>query len=98
MARIPTTIKVEGGLLPATFLRKLGTGDDGGITGLDAAEYHLDGIRLHDAISASWNALRSRWTSFRAAFEKLPEADWATSLTRDRFPPTSLCGATAPAA
>jgi hypothetical protein len=85
MDKIPTTIKVEGGLLPASFLRKLGAGDDAGITGLDPAAYHLDGTRLHDAISASWNALRSRWASFQAAFEKLPESDWATSLTRDRF-------------
>jgi hypothetical protein len=85
MAKIPTTIKVEGGLLPADFLRKLGTGDQVQIPGLDAGAYHLDGLRLHDAISASWNTLRSRWTSFRAALEKLPESDWATSLTRDRF-------------
>jgi hypothetical protein len=85
MAKIPTTIKVEGGLLPADFLRKLGTGDEGQIPGLDAGAYHLDGLRLHDAISASWNTLRSRWTSFRVALEKLPESDWATSLTRDRF-------------
>jgi hypothetical protein len=85
MAKIPTTIRVEGGLLPADFLRKLGAGVDGGIPGLDAAAYHLDGTRLNDAISASWNTLRSRWTSFRAGFEKLPASDWATSLTRDRF-------------
>lgn len=85
MAKIPTTIKVEGGLLPADFLRKLSKGDEGQIPGLDAGAYHLDGLRLHDAISASWNTLRSRWTSFRASLDKLPELDWATSLTRDRF-------------
>jgi hypothetical protein len=85
MARSVTSIKVEGGLLPADFLRKLGQGDDGSIPGLTAASYHLDGTRLHDAISASWNALRSRWVAFSAALEKLPESDHATSLTRERF-------------
>ena len=85
MARSVTSIKVEGGLLPADFLRKLGQGDEGSIPGLTAASYHLDGARLHDAISASWNALRSRWVAFSTALEKLPESDYATSLTRERF-------------
>jgi hypothetical protein len=85
MSRSSTSIKVEGGLLPANFLRKLGKGDEGSIPGLNAASYHLDGTRLHDAISASWNAVRSRWAAFAAALQKLPESDPTTSVTRERF-------------
>jgi hypothetical protein len=84
MARAHTAIKVEGGLLPGDFLRKLAQGDSS-VPGLDAASYHLEGARLHDAIAASWNSMRSRWANLRTALEGLPDSDTATSLTRERF-------------
>jgi hypothetical protein len=84
MARAHTALKVEGGLLPGDFLRKLAQGDSS-IPGLDAASYHVEGARLHDAIAASWNTMRSRWTNLRTALEALPDSDTATSLTRERF-------------
>ena len=85
MARNSTSIKIEGGLLPGDFLRQIGKGEEGSIPGLTSGSYHLDGGRLHDAISASWNAVRGRWVTFNAALKSLPESDPATSVTRERF-------------
>jgi hypothetical protein len=85
MGRNATCIKVEGGLLPASFLSKLGKGEESRSLGLNPIAYHLEGARLHDAISASWNAMRGRWAAFVAALAKTPETDPTTSLTRERW-------------
>jgi len=80
-----TTIRTEGGLLPADLLQRI-AGGDSDLEGLKPSDYHLAGTeRLNEAISRAWNRLLGAWTSFRAAAEKLPESDLGTSPTRERW-------------
>src|SRR4029453_6865469 len=80
-----TTIRTEGGLLPADLLQRIVHGDKE-LSGLDDASYHLvAGERLNDRISQSWNRLLGVWKAFRAAADALPENDTGTTLTRERW-------------
>lgn len=80
-----TTIRTEGGLLPADILQRIVEGY-GDIEGLNPADYHLyPGEKLNEAINRSWNRLTGAWISFRNALEKLPESDTGTTETRERW-------------
>ena len=80
-----TTVRTEGGLLPADLLQRV-VGGDSELDGLKPSDYHLAGTeRLNEAVSRAWNRLLGAWTSFRAATEKLPENDLGTSPTRERW-------------
>jgi hypothetical protein len=80
-----TTIRTEGGLLPADLLQRIVHGDKD-LPGLDDASYHLvAGERLNERISQSWNRLLGTWKAFRAAANALPESDTGTTLTRERW-------------
>src|SRR5712692_914111 len=80
-----TTIRTEGGLLPADLLQRIVHGDKD-LPGLDDASYHLvAGERLNERISQSWNRLLGTWQAFRAAANALPETDTGTTLTRERW-------------
>jgi hypothetical protein len=54
---------------------------------MDPTDYGLaPGERLNDAITRSWNRLRTVWETFRKAEAELPATDQtATSLTRERW-------------
>ncbi|NBB81121.1 MAG: N-6 DNA methylase [Verrucomicrobia bacterium] len=78
------TIRSEGGLLPADLLQRL-SGRDKDIPGVTDSSYHLSGERLNEAINRSWNRLSGAWTAFQEALEKLPEAEPATSITREKW-------------
>jgi len=80
-----TTVRTEGGLLPADLLQRIAAGDSD-LEGLKPSDYHLAGTeRLNEAISRAWNRLLGAWTAFRAAAEKLPQGDLGTSPTRERW-------------
>ena len=80
-----TTIRTEGGLLPADLLQRIVHADKD-LPGLDDASYHLvAGERLNERISQSWNRLLGTWKAFRTAANALPESDTGTTLTRERW-------------
>lgn len=80
-----TSVRTEGAILPADLLQRIVDGDKE-LQGLVPTSYHLlEGEKLNEAISRSWNRLRGAWVSFKTALEKLPAQDSATSVTRDRW-------------
>ncbi len=80
-----TTIRTEGAILPADLLQRIAAGAKG-VEGLDPSSYHLaPGEKLSEAINRSWTRLVGVWTAFKPALAKLPEHDFATSLTRERL-------------
>ncbi|HOU14101.1 MAG TPA: hypothetical protein PKZ84_13395 [Anaerolineae bacterium] len=79
-----TTIKTEGGILPADLLQRIAEGRD--LEGLRPEDYHLfPGERLNEAISRAWNRCLGAWQAFDAQRARLPESDRGTSLTRERW-------------
>lgn len=84
LSRSPfTTVKTEGGILPADLLGRIAAGE---IDGLKPTDYHLaPNERLNEAISRSWNRLLGVWRGFDDQRLALSEADRATTLTRERW-------------
>lgn len=78
-----TTVRTEGAILPADLLMRIAGGRD--LDGLTPESYHLPGERLGEAINDAWNRLTPKWRAFREALAKLPDADPATSVTRERW-------------
>ena len=79
------TIRSEGAILPPDLLQRIVAGDRE-LEGLKADDYHLPkGEKINEATSRAWNRLLGVWASFRAAIEKLPESDPATTATRERW-------------
>lgn len=77
-------VRIQGGLLPADLLAKLATGTDQ--PGLTSSDFHLAaGESVREAANRIWAYLRGAWATYREALAGLPEADTATSLTRERF-------------
>ncbi len=80
-----TTIRTEGGLLPADLLARVAA-DDHTVPGVTADAYHLvRGERLNERITRSWNRLVGAWKMFAPALAALPAGDHATTLTRERW-------------
>jgi N-6 DNA Methylase len=80
-----TSIRTEGGLLPADLLQRI-VHRDKELSGLDEASYHLvPGERLNEQISQSWNRLLGAWKAFHTAADALPDGDTGTTLTRERW-------------
>lgn len=79
-----TTVKTEGGLLPADLLQRVAGGSD--LPGLRPADYHLyEGERINEAVNHAWNRCAGAWKGFREQSEKLPATDSGTTLTRERW-------------
>jgi hypothetical protein len=77
-----TTIRTEGGLLPADLLSRVASLDRD-LDGLSPEAYHLlANERIGEAVTRSWNRMVGAWTSFRDALEALPTDDRATTVTR----------------
>ena len=80
-----TTIRTEGGLLPAGLLARIANGD-ATLPGLTTDVYHLaTGERFGEAMNRSWLRLTGAWAGFRAALAAARPGDPATGLTRDRW-------------
>ena len=80
-----TTVKTEGGILPAGLLQRIAEGRD--LEGLRPEDdYHLfPGERLNEAINRAWNRCLGAWRAFDAQRARLPESDRGTTLTRERW-------------
>ena len=77
-------VRTEGGLISPDILAALSNpGSD--IDGLQTEDYHLDGGRLSEAITKSWNRMLGEWTRFQEEHAKLSPDDPATGITRERF-------------
>lgn len=78
-----STVRTEGGLLPADILAKILAGD-GRIPGTTPEDYHLPkGEKLNESINRAWSRVRALWEKFRLQRESLTEADTGTSQTRE---------------
>lgn len=68
-----TTIRTEGGLLPADLLQRL-VQRNKDLPRLDDTSYHLiAGERLNERISQSWKRLIGVWNAFYTAANAIPE-------------------------
>jgi hypothetical protein len=81
-----STIRSEGGLLPADLLARVAAGDPT-LESIGAEAYHLaPGERLGEATSRSWNRLVGAWAGFGDTLEGLgPTERTATEVTRRRW-------------
>ena len=80
-----TTIHSEGALLPTDLLQRI-LNNDRDLKGLSPVDYHLsEREKLNEVISSSWNRLQGYWAAFRTEREKLPEKDFGTGMTRDKW-------------
>src|SRR2546425_652234 len=80
-----TTLRTEGGLLPADFLQRIASGDRA-LDGLTPDSYHLaENERINEATNRAWNRLVGAWAAFKAARGKLETGDLGTTATRERW-------------
>jgi hypothetical protein len=80
-----TTIRTEGGLLPADLLARVAA-QDRELPGVRPADYHLvQGELLGERVTRSWNRLTGAWKAFTNALAVLPDSDAGTTLTRERW-------------
>ena len=80
-----TTIRTEGGLLPADLLSRVAA-QDKDLPGVRPADYHLvQGELIGERVTRSWNRLTGAWKAFTSALAALPETDAGTTLTRERW-------------
>jgi hypothetical protein len=78
-------VRIQGGLLPAEVLSRL-TAGDAELGGLDSGAYHLAANEsVREAANRAWAYLTGVWAAYRAALAELPDNDWATTLTRERW-------------
>jgi hypothetical protein len=79
-----TSVKTEGGLLPADLLQRIADGDN--LPGLRPVDYHLyEGERVNEAVNRAWNRCVGAWKGFKEQSEKIAATDSGTSLTRERW-------------
>jgi hypothetical protein len=80
-----TTIRTEGGLLPADLLSRVAA-QDRDLPGVRPADYHLvQGELLGERVTRSWNRLTGAWKAFTSSLAALPDTDAGTTLTRERW-------------
>lgn len=70
-----TTIRTEGGILPADLLQRVASGDRD-IDGLTPEAYHLAGNeKLNEAINRSWNHLLGVWETFKTRVAPVTDSE-----------------------
>lgn len=80
-----TAVRAVGAALPADVLARV-VDPKGGLPGRSADDYQLElGVTPVEAANRAWSVLTGAWTGYRAALERLPDGDRATSLTRDKW-------------
>jgi hypothetical protein len=84
-SRVSTSVRTEGGLLPADLLAKIAAAEPD-VPGLKDADFGLGaGERFREAITRSWNRLVGAWAALEAVRVAAESADALTGATRDRF-------------
>lgn len=79
------TIRSEGSLLPADFMRRI-LDPNSNLAGMQPADYGIsEGDRLNEVITNSWTRLRKLWADFRKAAQSLPPGEAGTGLTNDKW-------------
>ena len=77
------TVRVSGGLLPSGLLERVGNQDDS-LEAVKPSDYYLaQGERLGEAITRSWNRLRTLWERFSE--EVIPSDGPLTGPTRQEW-------------
>ena len=80
-----SAVTVVGGLFPQQLIERITRGDPG-LKGTAPSDYHIDSANeLNQTVNRAWAALTGRWASLRTQLERLPEAERATTLTRDKW-------------
>src|SRR5687767_15032663 len=79
-----TTVRTVGGLIPPDLLGRIVSGDQQ-LSGLTPSDYHLASESPREAANRAWSYLTGVSATFRAGLEKLPEADPAVGLTREKW-------------
>lgn len=83
--RVSTSVRTEGGLLPADLLAKIAAAEPD-VPGLKDTDFGLAaGERFREAITRSWNRLVGAWAALEAVRVAADETDALTGTTRDRF-------------
>lgn len=77
-------VRVEGSILPTDLLQRV-AGGDARLDGLRAEDYGLVGEKVNEATNYAWSRLSAAWDGFKAAKDKLPEAEPGHKLTIDRW-------------
>lgn len=85
-AHVTTTIRTEGGLLPADLLAKIAA-DDRDVPGLADADFALTtGDRRREAITRSWNRLVGAWAALQSIRSSATDPhDPLIGQTRERW-------------
>lgn len=77
------TIRSEGAVLPPDILQKISSLK---VEGATVETYHLPPeTKISEAISQSWNALRSHWGAFQEIRTSISEDDTGTKETNERW-------------
>jgi hypothetical protein len=80
-----TTIRTEGGILPADLLSRIAALSSD-LEAIGPEAYHLAANeRLGEAITRSWNRLVGAWSGFKDTLAALPATEPATSPTRSKW-------------
>lgn len=77
-----TSIRVAGALLPSDVLAAVLAGS---LDGLSSSAYHLGSESPREAAARVWTHLTGVYRRFRDELERLPDADPAVGLTRERW-------------
>ncbi len=84
-SRVTSTVRTEGGLLPADLLAKISAADPS-VPGLTPADLGLAaGERVREAITGSWNRLVGAWAALDSVRAGAQASDPLTGPTRERF-------------
>ncbi|HLG64838.1 MAG TPA: N-6 DNA methylase [Ktedonosporobacter sp.] len=80
-----STIHSEGAILPMDLLQRISDPQNAQLEGLTPDAYHLETIKLNEAINRAWTSLLGVWQRFRHEQKRLTEHESGTTLTRERW-------------
>ncbi|MEZ5181528.1 MAG: N-6 DNA methylase [Acidimicrobiales bacterium] len=80
-----TAVRTVGAALPPDVLARV-VDPKGGLAGLSADDFGLElGVTPAEAANRAWSVLTGAYAGYRAALDRLPDGERATSLTRDKW-------------
>ncbi|GCE08143.1 Eco57I restriction-modification methylase domain-containing protein [Dictyobacter aurantiacus] len=78
------TVHTEGANLPMDLLQRIAQNDTQ-VGGLTPEAYHLNAIKLNEAINRSWINVLNAWHTFQNKLATLSANDAGTTVTRERW-------------